>query len=160
MRDGERVTFIGQDYYEVLAPGDVGRVLQGGEKYAHVMWTTGALAGKVDIYDTEDLQVLAAERCDVMASLDDSLEVASLASLASAQNAYEETGGRGLAMHLASAGYLSTYASLAEEALQHVISGLQQDPVLHQLTAQMDPEEADEVYRTAALSLIGNPGEF
>lgn len=160
MRDGDQVTYIGQDMYDVLTPGDMGRVLQGGERYAHVMWSTGALAGKVDLYDVEDLQVLAADRCDVSASLDDSLEVASFASLASAQDAYEETGGRGLAVHLASSGYLASYASLAEDALQHVVAGLQQDVVLRQLTAQMDPDEAEEVYRTAALSLISNTGEF
>lgn len=160
MRDGDQVTYIGQDFYEALTDGDVGRVLQGGERYAHVLWSTGALAGKVDLYDVEDLRVVGAERCGVAASLDDSLEVSSLASLASAQDAYEETGGQGLAVHLASSGYLSSHASLAEEALQHVVTGLQKDPVLRQLTAQMDPDEADEVYRTAALTLISDTGEF
>lgn len=157
MRDGDQIAYAGRD--EHVPPGTVGRVLSCTAAYAHVQWTDGPAQGQVGLYSTDDLSVLGYVST-VTASLDDSLEVGSLASLASVQQAYEETGGEGLVSHLASTGYLSSYASVAEEALALVTARLQRDPVLHQLTSAMDPDEADEVYRTAARTLLNDSGDF
>jgi hypothetical protein len=95
----------------------------------------------------------------VGASLNDSLEVGSLVSVASAKEAYDVMGGEGLVSHLASAGYLAAYASMAEDVLQQLVSGLSHDPVIRQVIAQMDPEEAEDVLRRSATLLLTS-GDF
>lgn len=159
MRDGEKVVYVGEGQ-DSLTYGAHGRVLSCTAAYAHVQWLDGPVQGKVGLYMAEDLKGTDEYQNAVTASLDDSLEVGSLISLASAQEAYEETGGDGLVTHLASNGYLASYASVAEDALQLITASLQQDPVLVQLTASMDPEEADEVYRLAARTLLSDSGDF
>lgn len=159
MRNGDDVIYTGPPSVEV-APGERGHVLSCTSSYAHVQWYGGHHVG---LHATDDLDVVAALD-SISASLDDSLEVSSsvgsLVSLASAQEAYDAMGGEGLVSHLASGGYLSAYASVAEELLQQVTAVLQQDPVLHQLTAQMDPDEADEILRRAATTLLSDSGDF
>jgi hypothetical protein len=159
MRNGDKVVYVGPENDEV-SYGVHGQVLSCTAAYAHVQWQEGNVTGKVGLYMAEDLNVASDIRNAVTASLDDSLEVGSLTSLSSAREAYEETGGQGLVSHLASVGYLAGYSQVAEEALQLITAQLQQDPVLHQLTASMDPEEADEVFRTAAHMLLSDSGDF
>lgn len=158
MHNGGKVVYVGGD--EDPGYGAHGHVLSCTAAYAHVQWLEGPHQGRVGLYMAEDLDEAPASRSIVTASLDDSLEVGSLVSLASAQEAYEETGGEGLVSHLASAGHLAAYSQVAEEALQLITARLQQDPVLHQLTSSMDPEEADEVFRTAAHMLLSDSGDF
>jgi hypothetical protein len=163
MRDGGRVRYVGP-WDEEVRFGAVGHVLTCTSSYAHVQWD-GMRKGVVGLHHTDDLEDVTGSH--VSASLDDSLEVGAsvqemglLTSLASAQEAYEETGGDGLVSHLASTGYLSTHASAAEEALQLITGSLQLDPVLRQLTSTMDPDEADAVYRLAARNLLIDSGDF
>lgn len=159
MQDGGKVVYTGEES-DGLFPGALGHVLARATSYAHVQWLEGKSRGKVSMVHADDLAPAKHYASTVAASLEDSLEVASLVSLASAQEAYDAMGEQGLISHLASGGHLASYSSLVEDALQQIVSGLQQDPVLRQLTAQMDPEEADEVYRTAAMTLISDSGEF
>lgn len=159
MRNGGEVTYVGRDR-DGLVFGVRGQVLSCTAAYAHVRWLEGAQQGQVGLYAADDLDDGASRINAVSASLDDSLEVGSLVSIASAQEAYEETGGEGLVSHLASAGYLAAYSSVAEEALQLIDTSLRQDPVLRQLSAAMDPDEADEVYRVAARMLLSDSGDF
>jgi len=159
MQNGGKVVYTG-DATDGLIPGVHGHVLAGAKSYAHVQWLEGEQRGTVSMVHTDDLAPAAHYANTVAASLEDSLEVPSLISLASAQEAYDSMGGEGLVSHLSVGGHLASYASLVEDALQQIVAGLQQDPVLRQLTAQMDPEEADEVYRTAAVSLISESGDF
>lgn len=161
MYDGEMVTFIGLETQDSpLRAGDRGRMLTCEASYGHVQWLEGGCQGQISPHDYDDLHPTGGRDQVVQASLNDSLEVGSLVSLASAQEAYDSMGDQGLVSHLASDGHFASYSSLAEDALQHVVAGLQQDSVLRQLTAQMDPEEADEVFRTAAKSLISDMGDF
>jgi hypothetical protein len=159
MRDGGKVVYVGLER-DGLRFGDHGHVLSCTAAYGHVQWLDGARKGDVGLHHTDDLQTVSSAASHIEASLDDSLEVGSLTTLASAQEAYEETGGDGLVSHLASAGYLSTHASVAEEALQLITASLQLDPMLRQLTATMDPEEADAVYRLAARNLLIDSGDL
>lgn len=154
---GDGVTYSGNGA-EGVSLGTHGRVLSRTAVYAHVMWVEGELKGQVTLHRLDDLQMDQGRT--VTASLDDSLEVGSLISLASAQSAYEESGGGGLVSHLASGGHLAAYASVAEDAFQMIAEALQGDPVLGQMTASMDPEEADEVYRLAARALLHDSGDF
>jgi hypothetical protein len=160
MRNGDDVVYTGEPSMEV-APGERGHILSCTSSYAHVQWHLGHHVG---LHPTEELEVVAVLGT-IEASLDDSLEVASssvgvIVSLASAQETYDATGGPGLVSHLASAGHLSVYASVVEDALQLITSALQQDPVLRQLSMQMDPDEADELFRRAATTLLTDSGEF
>lgn len=159
MHNGGKVVYVG-DADDGPGYGVHGHVLSCTAAYGHVQWLEGPQQGQVGLYMVDDLEDAPMPRSAVTASLDDSLEVGSLVSLASAQEAYEETGGHGLVSHLASAGHLAAYSSVAEEALQLITARLQQDPVLHQLTSSMDPEEADEVFRTAAHLLLSDSGDF
>lgn len=158
MHNGGTVRYIG-DGPDGPEFGTSGRVLSCTAAYGHVQWLEGAWRGQVGLYPAEELDS-ESHAHTVAASLDDSLEVGSLVSMASAQEAYEESGGEGLVSHLASTGYLASYSSVAEEAFQLIAARLQQDPVLRQLTTSMDPEEADEVYRVAARMLLSDSGDF
>lgn len=153
MHDGGYCTYAGQD--QAVPAGTMGQVLSCTAAYAHVQWPDG----RVGLYPTDDLHPVEG-RSQVTASLDDSLEVGSLESLAGIQEVYEETGGEGLVSRLASSGYLSVYSSVAEEAFDFVTGRLQQDPMLRQLVAAMDPEEADQVFRKVAASLLNESGDF
>lgn len=154
---GDGVTYSGAEE-DGLSPGTHGRILSRTAVYAHVMWVEGARKGQVTPHLLGDLAMDMSHA--VIASLDDSLEVGSLISMASAQDAYAEAGGSGLVSHLASGGHLAVYASIVEDAFQMVSEALQRDPVLGQLTATMDPDEADEVYHLAAKALLADSGDF
>jgi len=164
MHDGGQVIYTGPER-DGLLPGVRGRVLSCTALYGHVQWEEGPRAGTVELLSVEDLATPgirsgAAYQGSVGASLNDSLEVGSLVSLASAEEAYDAMGSEGLISHLTAGGHLAAYSSMAEEVMQTLIAGLQQDPVLHQLTALMDPEEAEEIFRrTATLLLIDNSGD-
>lgn len=155
MHDGGKVVYAGQEH-EGLTPGTAGRVLSCTALYGHVQWLEGPHKDKVGLYPAEDLATVGRLTPDptrsVSASLNDSLEVGSLVSVASAREAYDSMGGEGLVSHLAD--YLVSYSSLAEDALQQMISGLSQDPVIKQVIAQMDPEEAEDVLRRSAALLL------
>lgn len=165
MQDGSPVKYIGPQG-EDLVPGVRGRVLACTASYAHTQWVEGPRVGQVDLVSTSNLEVLLAFGKEighpnaVTASLDDSLEVGELVSVAGAEEAYEEAGSQGLVSHLASGGHLASYSSMAEEALQFITARLQQDGVLLHLTASMDPDEADEVYRLVARTLLSDSGDF
>lgn len=159
LHDGGKVQYTGLEG-NGLRFGEEGRVLSCTSAYAHVQWLEGPRKGEVGLHHTDDLQDVSSTVSHIEASLDDSLEVGSLVTLASAQEAYEETGGDGLVSHLASAGYLSAHASAAEEALQLITASLQLDPMLRQFTALMDPDEANEVYRLAARNLLIDSGDL
>jgi hypothetical protein len=161
MHDGGKVVYAGQEH-QGLTPGTAGRVLSCTALYGHVQWLEGPHKGKVGLYPSEDLATVgrlpsADPSRSVSASLNDSLEVGSLVSVASAREAYDSMGGDGLISHLAD--YLTVYSSLAEDALQQIISGLAQDPVIKQVIAQMDPEEAEDVLRRSAALLLTS-GDF
>lgn len=149
---GDAVIYTGPGS-ENLLPGTQGRALSRTAVYAHVMWSEGALTNQVTLVSTEDLAFTVAVRT-VASSLDDSLEFGSLSSLASAEDAYNESGGDGLVSHLASGGFLAAYTEVAEDAYQMVSEALRRDAVLRHVTASMAPEEADDVYRRAARALL------
>ncbi len=154
---GSSVSYEGDDTAGPEA-GARGRVLSHTSVYAHVLWTEGRLGGQVTLHDVGDLR--ADLEYTITASLDDSLEVGSLVSIASAQGSYEESGTDGLIAHLASGGHLGVYASLAQDARQMVADILRRDPLLMQVTAMMDPDEADGVYHLAAAALLQDLGDF
>lgn len=163
MHDGGRVVYAGHEQ-EGLVPGMQGRVLSCTALYGHVQWLEGPHKGQVGLYPVEDLAAVGRMPSSdpgrsVSASLNDSLEVGSLVSVTSAKEAYDVMGGEGLVAHLASGGYLSAYASLAEEALQQLVDGLSHDMVIRQVIAQMDPEEAEDVLRRSATLLLTS-GDF
>jgi hypothetical protein len=163
MHDGGKVVYAGQEQ-DGLLPGVHGRVLSCTALYGHVQWLEGPHKGDVGLYPVEDLAAVGRMPSgdpgrSVGASLNDSLEVGSLVSVASAKEAYDVMGGEGLVSHLASAGYLAAYASMAEDVLQQLVSGLSHDPVIRQVIAQMDPEEAEDVLRRSATLLLTS-GDF
>lgn len=152
--NGDRVVYVGSDRDDATF-GDRGLILSATAAYAHVQWTDGG----VGMYDLADLDTVSPDLA-ITASLDDSLEVGTLVSLASAEEAYTESGCEGLVAHLAMNGLLSSYASLAEEALQLIEARLRLNPVIHQLVAGMDADEADQVVRKTAMVLLQDSEDF
>lgn len=158
MHEGSTVRYAGLQQDE-LTPGTRGRVLSHTALYGHVRWLEGPSQGQVGLYPIEDLQGLSgpsrtAGVDSLHESLNDSLEVGSLVSIASAREAYDGEGLPGLLAHLVSTDHLNIYASCVEDALTQVMTSLTDDPLLHRLTAHMDEDEAQQLYRTAARQLL------
>lgn len=150
--DGCRVTYTGLDD-GALAFDDQGKVLVTSGTCAHVQWKTGALAGQVTPVDTRDLTLLGSRAQAVEAALDDSLEVAGLGTF-TARQIYDEGGSEALLNAMVDSGHLSSFASIAEEALTLVEGRIRASASVHSVIAHLDEPEADEVVRLAAAALI------
>lgn len=152
IHDGSRVRWTGPDDGP-LKHGDQGSVLAVSGHAAHVHWRTGALAGQVDIYDTNDLDPLTPRQGALEDALDDSLDVAGLGTF-TARQIYDETGPTGLLNAMADAGRLTAFQDIAEEALGLISARLRTSPSFTVLAAHLDDDEAEQMVRLAAAALI------
>jgi hypothetical protein len=150
VHDGQKVVYAGSP--GTLLPGDEGTMLASEATYAHVLWTTGALAGQVTLAEHGDLDTVAV-RGPIEASLDDSLEVGSL-HVISARDAYDEGGADAVVGQLAYNGQLSMLMAEAEEGIAHVVASVRHSPYLQQVAAQLDEAEMDELARVTSAVLI------
>lgn len=151
IREGSSVTYVGYDTHAGLAHGDVGRVLAYDYTTgtAHVLWSTGAKVHQsLPVY--EDALIITGSLTD---GLDDSLEVGTLGTF-SARRTFDETGPTGLLNEMADWGHLAAFAEYAEEAVAHVSSRLRRDPAMLSAVAELDEDEAEQVFRTASVCLI------
>ncbi len=152
VRDGQIVSYSGVDgFHEGLVPGDQGKVLVSDSRVAHVLWSTGSLAGDVSIVDHEDLRTGSA--MTVEGSLDDSLEVGGLTTFSSRQ-VWDESGPVGLLNTMVENGHLASFLDIAEEALGIVAHRIRHDASIRAIAAELDDEETEVLVRTAAAALI------
>lgn len=150
--DGCRVTYTGLGD-NGLAFDDQGLVLVASDGGAHVHWKTGALADQVTLVDARDLVMLGSRPQAVEAALDDSLEVSGLGTF-TARQIFDEGGSEALLNVMVDAGHLSSFGSIAEEALTLVVGRIRSADAIRQVVCHLDDAEADEVVRLAAAALI------
>lgn len=157
IREGSVVSYIGPDGVGGLASGDQGRVLA--TDYAsgahHVMWSTGARRRQVDaIYenclaDADELRTASRS----MDGLDDSLDVGSLVTF-SARRTFDVGGPDAILNQMSESGHLASFTGYAEEAITLVSSRIRHDPSFLAVTAELDEDEAEDVFRTVSACLI------
>jgi hypothetical protein len=152
IHDGSRVEYTGIDDGP-LHYGDQGSVLATSGHAAHVQWRTGALAGQVQLYDTDDLRPLTPRQGAVEEALDDSLDVAGLGTF-TARQIYDENGPSGLLNAMADAGKLAAFQDIAEDALALITERLRTSAAFTALAAHLDDDEADQMVRLASAALI------
>jgi hypothetical protein len=150
--DGCRVSYTGHGEGG-LAFDDQGLVLVASGTGAHVHWKTGALADQVTLVDVQDLTALGGRQQAVEAALDDSLEVAGLGTF-TARQIFDEGGSEALLNVMVDSGHLSSFGSIAEEALSLVVGRIRTSDAVRQVVCHLDENEADEVVRLAAAALI------
>ena len=151
IREGSSVTYVGFDTHAGLTYGDAGRVLSYDYTTGtcHVLWSTGAKQHQaLPVY--EDALTIQAAAVD---GLEDSLEVGSLGQF-SARRTYDEGGPQRLVDEMAQWGHLATFEAYAEEALSLVAAKVRHDPAVLSLVAELDEDEAEQVFRTASACLI------
>ena len=152
INDGCRVTYTGLDN-QGLTFDDQGSVLVASGTCAHVQWKTGSLAGQVTAVDIRDLTLLGSRTHAVEAALDDSLEIAGLGTF-TARQIFDEGGPEALLNVMVDSGHLSTFSSIAEEALALVEGRIRTTDAVRSMVSHLDEAEADEVVRVAAAALI------
>jgi hypothetical protein len=151
MYEGQRVTYVGQPE-EGLLPGETGRLLiMASSTAAHVQMPSGGIY----LVMTDDLVPVTGKKAAAPAPdlLEDSLEVGTLPSF-SASLVDEETDETELLNKMASAGMLSAFSDIAEEALMMISSRIRQDPVFREVLAGMDESEGESLVRLASTCLI------
>jgi hypothetical protein len=152
IHDGSRVEYTGTNDGP-LHHGDQGSVLAASGHAAHVQWRTGALAGQVQLHDTDDLRPLTPRQGAVEDALDDSLDVAGLGTF-TARQIYDENGPSGLLNAMADAGKLAAFQDIAEDALALITERLRTSGAFTALAAHLDDDEADQMVRLASAALI------
>lgn len=148
MHEGQRVIYVGDEGFGGPRQGDQGRLLMvASMDSAHVQMDDG----NVFLVYTADLSPVqaAAARDD----LEDSLEVGGLSTFA-VRETFEASGEAGVVDTMASLGHLAAFSEYAEEALQHVVARVRQDPSFREVLAQLDEEDAERVLRLASACLI------
>ncbi len=153
MRDGQKVSYIGPDD-EGLTLGDVGQLISGGTRSSHVMWSTGVRSGLMMLVDNQDLAP-AGRSITALADdgLDDSLDVGSL-DVTAARDVFDMEGEAGLLSVMAEQGHLSSFSSIAEEAVTLVSTRIRNDPSFRAVAAHLDDEEADRLVSLATVVLV------
>lgn len=154
MRDGQRVSYIG-DGRDGLNLGDKGQVLVVEGRGSHVLWSTGARSGEVDLIDNFDLA--AQGKGQTVASFDpeqdDSLEVGGLHTTA-VRDLYDADGEAGVLNWMVNAGHTASFQAVAEEAHSFIVARLRQDPSFQAVANNLDEEEHESVIRLAASVLL------
>lgn len=147
---GDRVAFCGFPTAGGPDIGDKGRVVEAGNTGSGVRWITGALAGQITSpVDNGDLVVNG--------SLDGSLSShfgLPEGDALQVRSSFERRGAVGLLNDLNNAGSLSSFASIAEDAVAMVAQRIRQDPEIAPALAQLDDDEASEFVAVASLQLL------
>lgn len=150
MREGAKVAYTGAEEGG-LEVGDRGKVVSVDGNICHVLWTSGAKVHQITPhYDSTLVTVTGASNDH---GLDDSLEVGSLLTF-SARNSFDAGGSVQVVSEMAEMGHLGTFSEIAEEALSLVAARVRQDPSFRMVTADLEEDEAEEVYRIASACLI------
>jgi len=134
--------------------GAQGVVLIVDGRSAHVQWKTGSVAAtSVSLVDAGDLEPLESRHGAVEAALDDSLEVAGLGTF-TARQIFDDGGAEAVLNAMVDSGHLASFTPIAEEALELVMGRLRTSAALQGVTSHLEPEDAEELLRTAAAVLI------
>lgn len=145
-REGQRVAFCG-DPDAGLQPGDRGKVLSSAGAASHVLWATGSRSGEILLVGNLDL--VASQQTQTY----DDLDSGALVTIA-VRDTFEQSGSAGLLNALNEEGHLTTFAGIAEEAVQAVAKMIRQDPSISEVLAALDHEEGAEFIALATTALL------
>lgn len=153
-REGMVVSFIG-DGNDELTMGNHGRILAfASDTAGHVQWLDGPLRGSVTLHDLEEDFAPASQRYQASRDgLEDSLDVGPV-SHTSARSIYDMEGSIGVLSMLASAGYLTNFEAIADDAQAFVQQRIRQEGSLREAMSQLDDVEADELVSLASRVLL------
>lgn len=149
MREGAKVAYTGTETGG-MAVGDRGKVVVVDGTVCHVLWTSGSKEHQITPHYESSLVSISATS-DF--GLDDSLEVGGLMTF-SARNSFDAGGSVQVVDEMAEMGHLASFSEIAEEAIALVAARVRQDPSFRAVTAELDEDEADEVFRLASACLI------
>lgn len=154
MREGDVVSWVGSARPGGVSVGDVGTVASSSGDSGHVLWSTGARRGQMDL--VEDLDVVPApagsRRNTVVSSLRDSLGLDSVRT--AAREVFEEGGAAGLLSAMHEQGELSGFPSIADGAAEYVAARLREDPEFSRTLAALDEPEASSLVTLASTVLL------
>ena len=141
---GQRVAFIGPEDGG-LEVGDTGQVVEAGNTGSQIRWTTGARKGVIDLIAHTHIVPTAVSQGDDLN--------APLVAFA-AQDLCERSGPMAVVAALGRDGHLDNLDHLAETAVRLVAESLRNEPSIAEVTAQLDPVDAEELVTTAAVALL------
>lgn len=151
LREGCRVSYVG-DGSDGRTLGDRGQLLVRSGRKGHVKWDDG----QVTPHYLDDLAASAAQHRQaavITDGLEDSLEVGPI-SMTGVRGVYDTEGGVGVLNAMATTGALVAFSEIALEAQQFVAQRIRQDPAFRQVTAQLDDDEAEELFTLASQALL------
>jgi hypothetical protein len=154
MRDGDPVSYVGDERPGLPRVGDRGKVVSGSVGSGHVQWTTGSCKGQIHL--VEDAQVVVSSgrerHSTVASSMADSLEISG--HHLAVRETFEESGEVGLLNAMAETGHLQGLAVIAEATQEFVAARLREEPAFAAALAALEPAEADSLVSTASAVLL------
>lgn len=153
--EGARVTYVGTDGRAERQEGTVIAVTATSpSSVCHVQWATGAFEAlyEDDLSDV-DGRTQHAHSASLHDPLADSLEVGSLQTY-SVRTVLDEGGEAALLNEMIRAGHLAGLGPVVDEAIALVAARLRQSLPFIEVTAQLDPEEADSLVSLASTCLV------
>jgi hypothetical protein len=136
----------------VTRDGNEGHVLTTDGRNSHVLWHTGTLTGQVTLHSNAEFGDQPVKG-HIEASLDDSLDVGTLA-VTSARQAYDEAGPQGVLEQMSFYGQLGMLSDVADEAYALLTTRVRNSPYIRSVTAQLDEDEAEAVVHAASAALL------
>lgn len=154
LREGDVVSWVGSVRPGGVSVGDVGTVASSSGDSGHVLWSTGARRGQVDLVDGFDVVPAPAgpRRNTVASSLRDALGLDSVHT--AAREVFEESGAAGLLSAMHEQGDLSGFASIAEGAAEYVAARLRENPEFSRTLSALEDSEADSLVALASTVLL------
>lgn len=153
MRDGQRVSYVGLPL-NGSSVGDVGKVLSASGAACHVLWTSGARQGQVDLVIDDCLVPVRSTKTSTIAdALDDSLHFES-GLVMSAAAIYEAEGAAGVINAMNEAGHLAGLSSIADDALTLVATRIREDEGIAAHLSSLDADERDQVIALTSAVLL------
>lgn len=150
MREGAKVAYTGAEG-DGLVVGDRGKVVSADGTVCHVLWSTGAKVHQITPHYEASLVTMSGFTDDH--GLEDSLDVGGLVTF-SARNSFDAGGSIQVVSELADLGHLAAFSEIAEEAISLISARVRQDPSFRVATADLDEDEAEQVFRLASACLI------
>lgn len=151
--EGQRVIYAGDtDPFQQV--GATGKVIALSGQAAHVQWLDGPKVGQIDLTQQYELlpERTAAEQAP-MSTFDSALDSPVTATL-SVRATYDESGEEGVVNVLAEAGHLAMLSEYVDEAVGTLSARIRQDPMLGDVLAQLEPDEADCLISRVASALF------
>lgn len=146
--DGQKVSYIGEEFEGSPKVGDLGQVVATGNTASHVKWKTGSLKDQFQEVGHMSLAAMGAQHeTDMFAG--------GLLSF-SALQVHAARGSNGVIDALAEAGHLSSFEAIAEEAQALVATRIRNDPSVREAIAEIGEEAGADLVAIAAVRLLAD----